>query len=1258
MAVLACVSILSAQTNYSSASGPAFVIHIDENEELVVVEFDGEKFSLPADQSGLAIWIEGDRDRWLTFSGDWLRPHTSSPRSDNLQIGTGSRGGQHSPTSTQLVQLTTLVTQLRTPPINKGAGSILTPYDEATLLRGQVTFRRDFGDGELPSSVASVFRGKSLVLKVPFSKGATKVVWSDIPDLGDLKEGLPVGTYRLEIEAATGVERIRFKIAPPETEKTLLDRAHRLGELLKNHSHPLVVQVAAEELLLQEEPHLADALDILETLKKQDLTPYLASLKSHVLQRLSDPTATHRFRQESDDLTGDSLIDEIRSLIAQSRWDEATEELNAILEDADASNRQRGLAYLYRGVIHGESGATKDADARTDFRNAIDFLSDQKSDLLRAQNNFANFLLGRALDRLHNHAMQMAAGVSHPLLSTLQDLNEARKNYEAAEESSDAHDASLVLNLGQTDLVLADLIRTLQNSETNGDILVKLEMAARARAVRAIDETLKQEGSGLETVEAGIARELLSQAAFRANNMSRYREHADAAKKHYEEAGSLVGLESFFRMEGLAVEEDQFLRLQLSNVLSEILQGRYPTDASGQSIAGFMSRRYHVNERIVDLLATRGDAKEALQFAERAKARAFSDLLSIATSSSPEVDDVNIDAIVGKWPDDVTALEYYLTANNCWLFVITADGMVRVEQLRTSDGEAIAPRVLIEMVRNAREMLNDYKYRWQDEAFVRRFDNSWQHQLHELYSILIPTAVAKRLSETQRLVIVPHHILHYFPFAALVTAVDDKADKSHMAIPRYLLDHPFSVSYAPSLATWHLLNSLVPTPISRVGIVADTRPESGLREVATEVRAIQAAFGNRILAVYDGQQATTANAKSILKDADLAFFGCHGQNVWDAPLKGHLLLQDDNLSANSLLEADINASGVILSACHSGLADRSPLPGDDLFGLERALLSRGVQFVVSGNWLVDDLRGARITSALTSKLAEGVAVDRALTEAQRLVVERYRSSSDDRLKFFSHPHFWAVYKLSGVYPQSRSAEDAARSEEKTDTSDRREQPLPVVKSSKSVDDAATEKPKEFSAPARDSRVRIQNNAKGYNVVFEIDDQRHRLAPAASAWYQISPQGSTLSIVGGSEFNWEKQWPWDVSRQSLKGGGAKQALSSQHRYAIVSIIDRPGAISERLRSLDIRNLGSEHKQTNNTIWIENPYLYSIHYSLNNQSFSLKARHTRWHKEAEKRNFRIEFDSSFDKGYQRQGYRLRPGSRNYFKEVQNGLDLFRH
>jgi hypothetical protein len=473
-----------------------------------------------------------------------------------------------------------------------------------------------------------------------------------------------------------------------------------------------------------------------------------------------------------------------------------------------------------------------------------------------------------------------------------------------------------------------------------------------------------------------------------------------------------------------------------------------------------------------------------------------------------------------------------------------------------------------------------------------------------------------------------------------------------MARPSFLLDEPFAVSYAPSLSSWRVLADKKMLPLRRIGVVADTRPEANLREVATEVQAIRDSFGDKVKVVHKGSEATVENAMRVLGECDMTFFGCHGQNDWDSPLNGHLLLSDKNLTAYTLLDKNISSQVVVLSACHSGLADRSPLPGDDLFGLERVLLTRGTNCVVSGSWLVDDLRGARITSALVSNLAKGMVADEALGSAQRTVLDRYRSSTDERLRFFSHPHFWAVFKLSGVYRPPTSGKPATKTVTERLDGTKRDSVSSVAAEVADASGHSAGDRREFAVVSRDNQVRIRNDAKGYSVFFEIGGQRHRLAPGSSAWYRIVPRSSNLVIIGGKSVS-------DNSRQPPKGGGFKQALSNRHRYAVVAITERPGTISERPLVFVTRDLGPEHYEgVPNTVWIENPYSYTVHYSLNGRSFSVAPRNTRWHRERQNPRFNIEFDSSFEKGYQRRGYRLRPGSRNYFKEVGNGLDLYRH
>ena len=87
----------------------------------------------------------------------------------------------------------------------------------------------------------------------------------------------------------------------------------------------------------------------------------------------------------------------------------------------------------------------------------------------------------------------------------------------------------------------------------------------------------------------------------------------------------------------------------------------------------------------------------------------------------------------------------------------------------------------------------------------------------------------------------------------------------------------------------------------------------------------------------------------------------------------------------------------------------------------------------------------------------------------------------------------------------------------------------------------------------------------------------------------------------------------------------------------------------------RGVVSSSEPNTSSIWIENPYSYSIHYGLSGKSFTVEPRHVRWHSAANSVGFTIEFDSKFEKGYQKKHYRVPAGSRTTFVEVENGLDL---
>ena len=84
-------------------------------------------------------------------------------------------------------------------------------------------------------------------------------------------------------------------------------------------------------------------------------------------------------------------------------------------------------------------------------------------------------------------------------------------------------------------------------------------------------------------------------------------------------------------------------------------------------------------------------------------------------------------------------------------------------------------------------------------------DHSWQDELYAFQRQLLPEPVIKELRKAKTVIIVPHHVLHYFPFVALVTQPDRKKRTDlEMVEPTFLLDESFDICHAPSLTAWCL----------------------------------------------------------------------------------------------------------------------------------------------------------------------------------------------------------------------------------------------------------------------------------------------------------------------------------------------------------------------------------------------------------------------------------------------------------------------
>lgn len=1037
----ACVVAATLVPGVADAQTPldAVLIKAEADGRVVVSRFLSPEAPLAKGQRGLAVWREGEKERWRVVAGPWSLPTAGADASDRLSESTRSLG--NSSGGADLDLLTSRLDQIRGGTLIRDGG-LLTPTNNGQLLFGTISvIRKPAKDGkELPAAVAVISQGDKEVAKLPLDSKQQAVHWRDVPNVA--KDGLPPGRYTLQMRP--GTERVTFTVQPADVRKAVSRRFEELGVVLGSKNDALAVRVLVEELLNQTDAegrplaYAADALAAIDSVPEMVQPVHFRKLREFVVKRLEDPSQQPEPAGSLGTPTGLVEIDRIRDLIAAGQWADAGKRLDAIKGD---DTRLRGYEALYKGVIFAESGQGAEEQAIAAFSNAAELLSGGSAeDRFRVHSNLGSFLLNRVQDQLYNSAFQIATGARHPVTDAILSWEVARLHFERAREASvklpPAEQAAATANLARTYVVLADAIRTLSHPSDATQQLPEAEKAA-AETARKLGESLAKDVRS-DSVVAAATGEMLAHLSFRQGDMAASRKSATDAMRYYMEAGSLTGIESVQRLLGLITRKDETaapadkkatLRDQalkhflISHHLSELLRERFPTETSGRSRAGFFARRAYVNEQIIELHIAANRPQDALRFAELAKARAMQDVLAARRKADRDAaEPVPMDEWLAKWPKGVAAVEYFLGSENAFVFVI-AGGKVTARRLTDADDKPIAPSSLVAKIRTYLDGVES-----QAGKMHRRLvsgsglDHTWQDDLHYFFQVLFPADTLAELRKAKSVIVVPHHILHYLPFAALVTERDPKVKEPlRMLQPKFLVDEPFHIATVPSLSMWALVSQQPPRAIqdaSAIGIV-DFPGAPRLPGVDVDLQNIKDALKSRVRTVHRGETADEANVKAVLRKPGAVLVATHGINFADRPLTSFLMLQksgsdDGRLTAAELFELTIEADLVVMGACYSGLADRSPLPGDDLFGLQRALLQSGARAVVSGLWDVYDGAAPELLKGFFTRMADGQDAPLALAESQRAFLKSRRSTnSNDNPEFWLHPYFWAVYQYSG-----------------------------------------------------------------------------------------------------------------------------------------------------------------------------------------------------------------------------------------------------
>ena len=262
-----------------------------------------------------------------------------------------------------------------------------------------------------------------------------------------------------------------------------------------------------------------------------------------------------------------------------------------------------------------------------------------------------------------------------------------------------------------------------------------------------------------------------------------------------------------------------------------------------------------------------------------------------------------------------------------------------------------------------------------------------------LYDRLIRPLEAE-LGANSNLLVIPHGMLHYVPFAALHDGKD------------YLVQTR-SMRYLPSASVLKYLKPLrtaVPDTVLVFGNPDLGDPRFDLPNAESEARMIASMqSGNELLV---RSKASETAFKEFAPSFHYLHIASHGEFNASNALESRLLLSksatdDGSLTVGELYKVNLDADLVTLSACETGLG--KVLSGDDVVGLTRGFLYAGSSNIVASLWQVDDLATAELMKRFYVNMQNKLPKREALRKAQI-----------DVRKSFPHPFFWAAFFLTGL----------------------------------------------------------------------------------------------------------------------------------------------------------------------------------------------------------------------------------------------------
>ncbi|WP_160111603.1 CHAT domain-containing protein [Tolypothrix sp. NIES-4075] len=433
-----------------------------------------------------------------------------------------------------------------------------------------------------------------------------------------------------------------------------------------------------------------------------------------------------------------------------------------------------------------------------------------------------------------------------------------------------------------------------------------------------------------------------------------------------------------------------------------VLDSLRSSELSDANKVALFETQDHTYRLLQKALIAQNKIEEALEVAERGRARAFVELLSKRISSNtnaqPTISPPTIKQIQQiAQAQKATLVEYSIISDQeLLIWVIKPTGEIDVRQvdlksLNTSLQDFVVTSRTFIGARGRGGI-----------GVVAPLDDSPTQRLQKLHQILIePIADLLPTNPEARVIFLPHKSLFLIPFVALQ---DIKG--------KYLIEK-HTILTAPAIQVLDLTRKQRQQVSGKGALVVgnpkiepQVRREYKLDQLGgAEREAIKIAQILKTKALI-GNQPTKAAILQQIPSARIIHLATHGllDDVKKLGIPGAIVLAPDGkdnglLTSGEILDLKLNAELVVLSACDSG---QGKLTGDGVIGLSRSLITSGASSVIVTLWKIPDYPSALLMTEFYQNLKRDYDKATALRSAMLTTMKKYPNPID-----------WAAFTLIG-----------------------------------------------------------------------------------------------------------------------------------------------------------------------------------------------------------------------------------------------------